>query len=57
MEFPDALRYSAEHEWVAVDGTKARIGITDFAQDALGRRRLRVSPRRGRDRRRERCLR
>ena len=36
MEFPDALRYSAEHEWVAVDGTKARIGITDFAQDALG---------------------
>jgi glycine cleavage system H protein len=36
MEFPDALRYSAEHEWVAVDGTRARIGITDFAQDALG---------------------
>ena len=36
MEFPDALRYSAEHEWVAVDGTTARIGITDFAQDALG---------------------
>ena len=36
MEFPDALRYSAEHEWVAVDGTTARVGITDFAQDALG---------------------
>jgi glycine cleavage system H protein len=36
MEFPDHLRYSAEHEWVAVDGTRARIGITDFAQDALG---------------------
>jgi glycine cleavage system H protein len=36
VEFPDALRYSAEHEWIAVDGTKARIGITDFAQDALG---------------------
>ncbi len=36
MEFPDALRYSAEHEWVAVDGVRARIGITDFAQDALG---------------------
>jgi glycine cleavage system H protein len=36
VEFPDALRYSAEHEWVAVDGTNARIGITDFAQDALG---------------------
>ena len=36
MEFPDQLRYSAEHEWVAVDGPRARIGITDFAQDALG---------------------
>jgi glycine cleavage system H protein len=36
MDFPEQLRYSAEHEWVAVDGTRARIGITDFAQDALG---------------------
>ena len=36
MEFPDALRYSKEHEWVAVDGTRARVGITDYAQDALG---------------------
>jgi glycine cleavage system H protein len=36
MDVPDALRYSAEHEWVAVEGAKARIGITDFAQDALG---------------------
>jgi glycine cleavage system H protein len=36
MEFPDGLSYSAEHEWVAVDGTRARVGITDFAQDALG---------------------
>ncbi|MEX2254973.1 MAG: glycine cleavage system protein GcvH [Acidimicrobiia bacterium] len=36
MDFPDQLRYSAEHEWVAVDGGRARIGITDFAQDALG---------------------
>jgi len=36
MDFPDQLRYSAEHEWVAVDGPRARIGITDFAQDALG---------------------
>ena len=36
MEFPDALRYSAEHEWVALDANRARIGITDFAQDALG---------------------
>ena len=36
MEFPAALRYSAEHEWVAVDGDRVRVGITDFAQDALG---------------------
>ena len=36
MEFPEALRYSEEHEWVAVDGAHARIGITDFAQDSLG---------------------
>jgi glycine cleavage system H protein len=36
MEFPDQLRYTKEHEWVAVDGTRGRVGITDFAQDALG---------------------
>jgi glycine cleavage system H protein len=36
MNFPPELRYSAEHEWVAVDGARARIGITDYAQDALG---------------------
>ena len=36
MNFPDELRYSEEHEWVAVDGPRARIGITDFAQDSLG---------------------
>ena len=36
MQFPDELRYSTEHEWVAVDGVRARVGITDFAQDALG---------------------
>ena len=36
MNVPEALRYSAEHEWVAVDGARARVGITDFAQDALG---------------------
>jgi glycine cleavage system H protein len=36
MNVPDALRYSAEHEWVAVEGVRARVGITDFAQDALG---------------------
>ena len=30
------LKYSEEHEWVAVDGTVATVGITDFAADALG---------------------
>ncbi|MFI7024776.1 glycine cleavage system protein GcvH [Micromonospora sp. NPDC049900] len=34
---PEELRYSAEHEWVAtVDGGAVRVGITHFAQDALG---------------------
>ncbi|MSO79574.1 MAG: glycine cleavage system protein GcvH [Acidimicrobiia bacterium] len=36
MEFPEGLKYSKEHEWVAVDGGRARVGITDYAQDALG---------------------
>jgi glycine cleavage system H protein len=36
MEFPEHLRYTKEHEWVAVDGARARVGITDYAQDALG---------------------
>jgi glycine cleavage system H protein len=30
------IRYTAEHEWVAVDGQRAMIGITDYAQRALG---------------------
>lgn len=36
MNYPKELRYSEEHEWVKVDGNKAYIGITDFAQDELG---------------------
>jgi glycine cleavage system H protein len=36
MELPENLKYSKEHEWVAVDGSRARVGITDYAQDALG---------------------
>ena len=36
MNVPDGLRYSADHEWVAADGNVVRIGITDYAQDALG---------------------
>jgi glycine cleavage system H protein len=36
---PDDLKYTAEHEWVRTPGTSegaVRVGITDFAQDALG---------------------
>ena len=36
MQVPSHLRYSSDHEWVSVDGTRARVGITDYAQDALG---------------------
>jgi glycine cleavage system H protein len=36
VEFPEDLRYTKEHEWVRMEGSRARIGITDFAQDALG---------------------
>ena len=33
---PQDLRYTKEHEWVRVEGDVARVGITSFAQDALG---------------------
>jgi glycine cleavage system H protein len=37
MEFPDDLRYTKEHEWVREESEgRVRIGISDFAQDALG---------------------
>ena len=36
MSVPDELRYSKDHEWIRVDGDVVRIGITDYAQDALG---------------------
>ena len=36
MNIPAELRYSREHEWVRVEGSVARIGITDFAQESLG---------------------
>jgi glycine cleavage system H protein len=37
MEFPDDLRYTKEHEWVRDEGSgRMRVGITDYAQDALG---------------------
>ncbi len=37
MEYPDELKYTSEHEWAeAEEGDRVRVGITDFAQDALG---------------------
>ena len=34
--YPEDLKYTREHEWARVEGNRATIGITDFAQDALG---------------------
>ena len=36
MNVPEDLLYTSDHEWVRIDGARARVGITDFAQDALG---------------------
>ena len=36
MQLPDGLHYTAEHEWVRLEGAEATVGITDFAQEALG---------------------
>ena len=36
MNVPDELRYSNDHEWARLDGGRIRVGITDYAQDALG---------------------
>ncbi|MBU3689034.1 MAG: glycine cleavage system protein H [Acidimicrobiales bacterium mtb01] len=36
MGVQEGLLYASDHEWVKVTGRVARIGITDFAQDALG---------------------
>jgi glycine cleavage system H protein len=36
MTVPPGLSYTAEHEWVALDGATATVGITDHAQRALG---------------------
>ena len=59
MNVPDELRYSSDHEWARTSGGRVRVGITDYAQDALGdvvfvdlpdlrgRRRGGRSPRRG----------
>ncbi|HEY3941007.1 MAG TPA: glycine cleavage system protein GcvH [Acidimicrobiales bacterium] len=36
MDVPDGLQYSSDHEWARQDAGRVRVGITDFAQDALG---------------------
>jgi glycine cleavage system H protein len=36
MQLPDDLRYSSDHEWVRIEDGTLRLGITDYAQDALG---------------------
>jgi glycine cleavage system H protein len=36
VDYPDDLRYTKEHEWARDEGGRIRVGITDYAQDALG---------------------
>ena len=36
MQFPEALKYTKDHEWISIDGDTATVGITDFAQSELG---------------------
>lgn len=36
MDTPAELKYTSDHEWVRIDGDVATVGITDYAQDALG---------------------
>ena len=36
MDVPEDLRYSSDHEWARTDTGRLRVGITDYAQDALG---------------------
>ncbi len=36
MDFPEELKYSKEHIWLRIEGGRAVVGITDFAQEALG---------------------
>lgn len=36
MHVPEDLRYSTDHEWARLEGSRVRVGITDFAQDTLG---------------------
>lgn len=36
MDFPEELKYTEEHEWIAIEADIATIGISDFAQSQLG---------------------
>jgi|SRR5919106_2245816 glycine cleavage system H protein len=36
MDIPPELRYSSDHEWARLEDGRVRVGITDYAQDALG---------------------
>lgn len=36
MNIPADLKYTKDHEWIKISGSIARVGITDYAQDALG---------------------
>jgi glycine cleavage system H protein len=36
MDYPEDLKYTSEHEWARAEDGRVRVGITDFAQDALG---------------------
>ena len=36
MTYPANYKYTKEHEWISVDGTKGTVGITDYAQNSLG---------------------
>jgi glycine cleavage system H protein len=36
MEAPETLKYTKTHQWVRIDGEKAYVGITDYAQKTLG---------------------
>ncbi|MFQ6111888.1 MAG: glycine cleavage system protein GcvH [Nitrospinota bacterium] len=36
MEFPEELKYTKEHEWLRVEGNRAVVGITEYAQSELG---------------------
>ncbi len=36
MNYPSDLKYAENHEWARVEGSRVRMGISDYAQDALG---------------------